>query len=156
MSIARLVHRVQNVGISGLPLLSSGKQFKMIFSDIGLLSKLCGLTPSDRILRDKWSVHFKGFMAEQFVGQELLIKYNKLQYWARTEPGAASEVDYIISKQGNIIPIEVKAGEKGSLKSLHTLFEKHPHIEQAIVFSKSKSGQIDKIKFVPLYKVGLF
>jgi predicted AAA+ superfamily ATPase len=155
LNIARLIHKVQNVAIGGVPLLSSGKQFKMIFSDIGLLSKLCGITPSDRILKDKWTAHFKGFMAEQFVGQELLIKYNKLQYWARTEPGANSEVDYIIVEDGNILPIEVKAGEKGSLKSLHTLFEKHPHIEQAIVLSKSKIGQIEKIKFVPLYKVGL-
>ncbi len=155
LSIARLIHKVQNVGISGLPLLPSGKQFKLIFSDIGLLSKLSGLTPSDRIQKDKWSAQFRGFMAEQYIGQELIFKQNKLYYWARTEPGAASEVDYIITKSGEIIPIEVKSGDKGSLKSLHYLLDNNKQIKESIVFSKSKRGQIDKINFVPMYQVGL-
>ena len=60
-----------------------------------------------------------------------------------------------IDKDGTILAVEVKAGEKGSLKSLHFLLQKYHQIEQAIVFSKSQSGNIEKIKFVPLYKVGV-
>jgi uncharacterized protein len=155
LSIARLIHKVKNVSIDGLPLISSGKQFKMIFSDIGLLAKLSGITPVDKIVQDKWSAHFKGFLAEQFCGQELMAKYHSLQYWARTEPNASSEVDYVISSHSEIIPIEVKAGTKGSLKSLHYLLEKNQHINQAIVLSKSHAGLQDKIKFIPLYRAGL-
>lgn len=155
LSIAKLLHRVHNVSITGLPLISSGKQFKVIFSDIGLLSRLSGISPSDRLLKDKWSAHSKGFLAEQFCGQEILANYYRLHYWSRTEPGASSEVDYVISKNGEILPIEVKAGTKGSLKSLHFLLEKYNNISKALVFSKSHKGQQGKIEFVPLYKVGL-
>lgn len=155
LSIAKLIHLVRNVSIAGLPLTTSGKQFKMIFTDIGLLTKLSGLTPADKIVKEKWSAHFKGFLAEQFVGQELLIKENTLHYWARTEPGANAEVDYIFTKNSDIIAVEVKAGEKGSLKSLHYLLESNPQIKEAIVFSRSHVGIHEKINFVPLYKVGL-
>jgi uncharacterized protein len=155
LSIAKLLHKVKNVSVDGLPLISSSKQFKMIFSDIGLLACLSGITPSDRILQDKWSAHFKGFLTEQFCGQELIANGHILKYWARTEPGASSEVDYVISKNSEIIPIEVKAGAQGSLKSLHYMLEKYDHISSAIVLSKSRSGIQEKINFVPLYRVGL-
>ena len=155
LSIAKLIHKVKNVSIASLPLTTSGKQFKMIFTDIGLLTKLSGLTPADKIVKERWSAHFKGFLAEQFVGQELIIKENALQYWSRTEPGANAEVDYIITKNSEIVAIEVKAGEKGSLKSLHYLLGNHPHIKESIVFSRSHGGENEKIKFVPIYRVGL-
>lgn len=154
LSIAKLLYKVKNVSVAGLPLTTSGKQFKLIFVDIGLLCKLSGLTPSDRIANHKWSAHFKGFLAEQFVGQELLCKDYNPKYWARTEPGASSEVDYVITKDSNIIPIEVKAGTKGSLKSLHYLLHHNPHINQAIVYSNAHTGIDGKIKFEKMWKVG--
>jgi predicted AAA+ superfamily ATPase len=155
LSAARLLYKVENVNIAGLPLIKSGKQFKIIFSDIGLLTKMSGLSPADRIAHHNWTAHFRGILAEQFIGQELLVNREKIHFWTRTEPGANSEVDYIIVKEGKIIPVEVKAGNKGSLKSMHVLFEKYPHIEKGLVFSKAHSGFHDKIQFIPLYKVGM-
>jgi uncharacterized protein len=155
LSIAKLLHKVKNVSVDGLPLISSSKQFKMIFSDIGLLACLSGITPSDRIVPEKWSAHYKGFLAEQFCGQELIANGHIVNYWARTEPGASSEVDYVINKNSEIIPIEIKAGAQGSLKSLHYMLGKYEHITNAIVLSKSRSGIQEKINFVPLYRVGL-
>jgi hypothetical protein len=80
----------------------------------------------------------------------ILLYKNKLQYWARTEPGANSKVDYVIHKNGNIISAEVKAVEKGSLQSLHYLLDYNPHINQAIFYSKGQAREMAKIKFVPL------
>jgi uncharacterized protein len=65
-----------------------------------------------------------GGMAEQLVGQQLrtiMPAYipPSLYYWQRGKKGAEAEVDYIIQHENQIIPLEVKAGKTGTLKSLH-------------------------------------
>jgi Holliday junction resolvase-like predicted endonuclease len=62
-------------------------------------------------------------MAEQFVGQHLrslfmAFEEPRLFYWQRTE-GRQGEIDYIVQQGGQIVPVEVKAGATGSMKSLH-------------------------------------
>ena len=61
-------------------------------------------------------------MAEQFVRQELrtvrhLFEERPLFYWHRQAKSANAEVDYLWSRGGEVVPIEVKAGATGSLKS---------------------------------------
>ena len=46
-----------------------------------------------------------------------------LNYWQRTEMGANAEVDYVIQHKNQIVPVEVKAGSTGTLKSLHQFME---------------------------------
>jgi predicted AAA+ superfamily ATPase len=97
---------------------------------------------------------FKGAMAEQFVGQEILAATGSdLYYWAREAVGSNAETDFLIEKQGKIIPIEVKSGKSGSLKSLHLLLDTFSNVEQSFVFSDARFGQIAdaKISFLPLY-----
>ncbi len=65
----------------------------------------------------------KGGLAEQFVGQHLRCLFRpfedpRLFYWQRTE-GRQGEIDYIMQQGSSIVPIEVKAGAAGSMKSLH-------------------------------------
>ena len=65
-----------------------------------------------------------GAMAEQFVGQHLLhsgpsYEAPALHYWAREARNSNAEVDYVIAVGRRIVPVEVKAGATGSLKSLH-------------------------------------
>lgn len=65
-----------------------------------------------------------GAVAEQFAGQHLLSErelYEKpeLYYWAHEKKNSSAEVDYVTALVRNIIPIEIKAGKTGSLKSLH-------------------------------------
>ena len=72
---------------------------------------------------DRKLVH-QGAVAEQFVGQHLQAmladKPNReLNYWLREGRAANAEVDFVIGLRGNIIPIEVKSGAAGTLKSLH-------------------------------------
>ncbi|MCI5143771.1 MAG: DUF4143 domain-containing protein, partial [Candidatus Electrothrix sp. ATG1] len=66
----------------------------------------------------------QGAVAEQFVGQHLQAlladKPNReLNYWLREGKAANAEVDFVIGVSGNIIPVEVKSGAAGTLKSLH-------------------------------------
>ncbi len=65
----------------------------------------------------------EGSIAEQFIGQHLLHLRNpdeppRLNYWVREQKTSNAEVDYVISRGDVILPIEVKAGKSGSLKSL--------------------------------------
>ena len=93
-------------------------------------------------------------MAEQFVGQELRASvYENLYYWSRDARGSNAEIDYLIEKEGEIIPIEVKSGRSGRLKSLHLLLNKFTNIKTAFVLTEDKYGELpeQKIKFLPLF-----
>ena len=152
---ARLLHSVQNVSVSGLPLTASGKQFKLFFLDVGLLLRKSNLEYQNLYIKRELTAAFQGMLAEQFVAQQLIAQTDQqVFYWARTEPGTSSEIDFVMMQEGKIIPIEVKSGKSGSLKSLHYLLEKYPNIEKAIVFSQVKSGINNKIQFVPIYFAG--
>ena len=152
---ARLINIVPNVSIAGLPLTPSGKQFKTFFLDIGLLIRKRQIDYAGLYTKRQLTSAFEGVLAEQFVAQQILAHTDdSLFYWARTESGASSEVDFVMVQEGKIIPIEVKSGKSGSLKSLHYLLEKYPNIERVIVFSQAKSGVNDKIQFVPIYFAG--
>ena len=155
MRTARLLYSVQNVSVSSLPLTSSGKQFKLFFLDVGLLLRKSGLDYQNLYLKKELSAAFKGMLSEQFVAQQLIAQTEqKTFYWARTESGASSEVDFVILKNNKIIPIEVKSGKSGSLKSLHYLLDNNLNIEKAIVFSEAKRGKNEKIEFIPIYWAG--
>jgi uncharacterized protein len=156
LKTARLIDSVPNVSIAGLPLTPSGKQFKMFFLDIGLLIRKRQIEYASLYTKRQLTSAFEGVLAEQFVAQQILAHTNDhLFYWSRTEPGANSEIDFIVVQEGRIIPVEVKAGGSGSLKSLHYLLEKYPHIEKGVVYSLAKQGVIDKINFLPIYYAGI-
>ena len=66
----------------------------------------------------------EGVIAEQFIGQHLLDMLSKspnreLNYWLREGRSSNAEVDYVVAINGEIVPVEIKAGATGSLKSLH-------------------------------------
>ena len=154
---ARLLQSVQNVSVSNLPIVASGKQFKLFFLDIGLLLRISNLDYRDLYLKKELSVAFQGMLSEQFVVQQLIVQNEKqLYYWARNESGASSEVDLVVLQDSKIIPVEVKAGKSGSLKSLHYLLDHNPNIEKAIVFSLAKKGIANKVNFVPIYWAGIY
>ena len=83
-------------------------------------------------------------MTEQFVGQELsqLCESNelfRLNYWVRNQKGSTAEVDYLL-QQDKALPIEVKSGKTGTLKSLH-LFLKEKNSPLGIRVSEAKYGK---------------
>lgn len=68
----------------------------------------------------------KGGIAEQVVGQllrtvEPFYLEPHLYYWQRFEKGATAEVDFVIQHHNTVVPVEVKAGTRGAMKSLHLL-----------------------------------
>ncbi len=156
LETARLFRKVRSASPAGLPLgaSASDKKFKAIMLDIGLLGSLMGNPRSSEYQKTGLLTIFQGAMAEQFVGQEILAATNNdLFYWNRDAKSSNAETDYLIEKQSKIIPVEVKSGKGGSLKSLHLLLETYKNVEEAFVFSDSNYGKIheQKITFIPLY-----
>lgn len=130
LSQARVCHRVISTSANGLPLGAevNEKFFKTIMLDCGLCSASLGLSLYQLRSLTEISMINSGGMAEQVVGQLLrtiLPPYSPphLYYWRRDEKGAKAEIDYVIAHEDQVIPIEVKAGKSGSLKSLHQFME---------------------------------
>lgn len=120
---ARICHQVFHSNCSGIPLDAdiSSKTYKLIFMDVGLVNHMCGVDWIMIQAMDERNLINEGAVAEQFIGQHLLHtdgKAPRLCYWLRESKSANAEVDYVISRGNWILPIEVKAGKSGSLKSL--------------------------------------
>jgi predicted AAA+ superfamily ATPase len=98
--------------------------------DTGLLNFFCGLQPQLLLLKDLNAVH-GGRVIKHMVGQEILAASfdidHKLQWWTREEKHSMAEVDFVIPVDGKVIPVEVKAGATGSLKSLLLMMDLLPH-----------------------------
>ena len=97
---------------------------------------------------------YKGGLCEQFIGQELAAaggsQSNRLFYWSRSAKSSNAEVDYLLVYDGKTIPIEVKNGPAGRLKSLHRYLHEHPG-STGIVLNSGNIGAVDNIRFMPLY-----
>ncbi len=126
LTMARVISKVIHSHCSGLPLQADlrEKVYKLLFLDIGLMNTICGLDWPAVSQMEEVKLINQGAIAEQFIGQhlqELLSdKANReLTYWLREGRTANAEVDFVIATRSSIIPIEVKSGASGSLKSLH-------------------------------------
>lgn len=99
------------------------KDFKPLFLDTGLMTQSLGLNlPTLEVVKDLTLVN-NGAVAEQFIGQHLLYQYlsyekPELYYWNREKKSSSAEVDYLLAVENVVVPVEVKAGASGSLKSL--------------------------------------
>lgn len=159
LCLARVLVRIPSTNPSGIPLEAgaSPKRFKAIFADIGLMRHLSGMPVDLEYNRSALSNIYRGAMAEQFVGQEMLISQNNaLYYWSREKKSSSAEVDYLATVSGKIYPIEVKSGVSGRLKSLHICLQNYPHCPEGIVFSENPYAELpeQRLKFIPLYFAG--
>lgn len=123
---ARVCHQICATSANGLPLGAeiNEKFSKVIMLDCGLCGASLGLSLHQLASVSEISVINNGAMAEQLVGQLLrtitpAYVPPSLYYWQRSKQGSEAEIDYIIQHENQIIPIEVKAGTTGTLKSLH-------------------------------------
>lgn len=154
---AGLINYVYSTSASGIPLttLMNTKKFKVIFLDVGLMV-YANRIESELVLDDVILVN-RGAIAEQFVGQELLacsLAYEeaKLFFWSRDKKSSMAEVDYITNVSSKIIPIEVKAGSTGALKSLHLLMSENK-LKLGVKVSPQPLGYDGNVLSLPIYMV---
>lgn len=157
---AGIVHPIVHTAAQGLPLGAETNlsTFKLKMLDLALAQVILGLELKEWILDPLSAYVNKGEIAENFVGQELLAysssrQKQTLYYWHRESRSSQAEIDYVISIQGNIIPIEVKSGKGSSLKSLQIFFDKHPKSPYGIRYSTHNYSVYEKLHSYPLYAV---
>ncbi|MCK4765766.1 MAG: ATP-binding protein [Candidatus Aminicenantes bacterium] len=160
---------------SGIPLRvgKNDKIFKLYFLDIGLMNRVCGIQNIPLQKLESREFVNQGKMAEQFVGQHLLYSGRRnetprLFYWLREGRSTNAEVDFVIQVDSEIVPVEIKAGKSGSLKSLHRfIFEKksgravrfdlNPPSVMRVSHKIGSGGKVHEIGFsllsLPIYMV---
>jgi len=131
---AMIVSRVFASSSKQLPLMSNLKKSpKLLHLDVGLVNYQLGMRNEIAMIQDINAV-YHGQIGEQIAGQTLLAmntrRNENLHYWRREQKGATSEVDYLITINNRLMPIEVKSGKTGTLRSLLNFMDE----------SKSKSA----------------
>ena len=154
---ARILTRILHSDANGLPIgaESHDRRFKIIILDVGLLVKACGLRASELLDINDIILINSGAVCEQFIGQHLLYSQcyyetPELYYWSRQQKASNSEIDYLINYGTKIIPVEVKAGKSGTLKSLHYFIEAKKY-DFALRFNSDKPSIIET-KTVTIHK----
>ncbi|MBN1983329.1 MAG: ATP-binding protein [Chitinivibrionales bacterium] len=147
---AKVCHIVHYSAANGLPLGGEAKESfrKIIFNDVGILHALFRTPAADSF--PEWehiAPQIRAQIAEQITGQQLRL-YGPLSgdgpqlfYWQR-EGGRPGEIDYLVQLNSTIVPIELKSGAAGSMKSLHQfMFDKK--LDLALRFDRNPPSQCD-------------
>lgn len=175
LSLARVIAQVHHSDCSGLPL-GAGVDphtYKCLFLDVGLMQSMLGLNFAMIAKQDTDRLVNEGGLAEQFIGQHLYYRVAharspELYHWLREGKTGNAEVDYVSAQRGSIVPIEVKAGSSGRLKSLFEFvrdkkppcavrFDLNAPSLQRVSHDTLQNGKKTKVSFpllsLPLYMV---
>lgn len=148
-----LIYRVHKVNEPHVPL-SAYKElsfFKLFFVDIGLLGAMSELDLHSVIEGNRLFVEFKGALTEQYVLQQIMSDTGYTPYYYGTE-SATFEQDFLIQKEMDAVPIEVKAETNIRSQSLKAFYDKfHPGL--SIRLSLLNYKEQDWMVNIPLYAV---
>lgn len=121
--------------------------FKIYVSDLGLLCAKKDLAANDILYMVEELNDFKGGMTENYVNVQLSINGYNTYYW-ESERGA--EIDFVIQRDGQLIPIEVKSADNTRAKSLKVYMDTYKPVYAIKLSTKNFAFEDDK-KTVPLY-----
>lgn len=146
-----LIKKVYNVSKPAMPLkaYTEFSAFKLYLLDVGLLAAMSELDAKSILGGNAIFVEFKGALTEQFVLQQLIANTEYSSYYY-SETKSEGEIDFLIQKEGEIVPIEVKAEENLKAKSLRVYCDKFKP-KMAIRTSMSNYREQEWMVNVPLY-----
>ena len=168
LTLAGLIKPVVHTDGNGLPLGAEANDSytKYLFLDLGLMQTMLGTPAADILLASEVDFVNKGAASEMFAGLELMKNHDcfskaDMYYWQNMARGTNAEIDYLIGKEGKVLPIEVKANTKGSMQSLW-LFMRKKKLHHAIRTSLENFGEFDHmdkedkdtmrhVNIIPLY-----
>jgi predicted AAA+ superfamily ATPase len=160
LSDARCLHQIFHSSGHGIPLEAqlNPKKFKILFIDVGLMQRSLGLDTKLMFEKDIMIVN-RGSVAEQYIGQQILttsdfFEEKHLHYWSRESRSSQAEVDFLAVLEDKVLPVEVKAGKTGSLRSMHLFLNEHPESPFGIRFSPHEFSWHDNVLSIPLYMAG--
>lgn len=150
---ARLVHKVYRSTAPGLPMAAYDdlSAFKIYLVDVGLLRRLAQLSPTAFAEGNRLFTEFKGALTENFVLQTLVAQFEVApRYWSQTNP--PYEVDFMVQRENDIIPIEVKSETNTTSRSLRKFKELFPDkVELRVRFSLNNLKLDDDLLNIPLF-----
>ena len=157
--MAGLVYPVTHTAANGIPLGAeiNPKFQRMFLFDTGLFQRTLGLEMTEIFVTNDFKTVNRGAIAEIFVGLELIkgsSYYNpiSLYYWQREKHKSCAQVDFLVQKGEQIIPIEVKAGTQGAMQSLR-LFMKEKGIKKGVRTSLENFAHYEDIDIYPVYAI---
>lgn len=157
---AGVVHKVTQSTGHALPLKAGSKpqHFKPLYLDIGLAQRVMSTDVRPWLVDPDSSIGNISAIIEAFVGQEMLAYDNpkskvELFYWHREARSSNAEIDYLLALDGKILPLEVKAGCTGSLRSLGRFLEEKPDTPHGVRFWSGGLATEPTLHSYPLYAI---
>lgn len=150
---ARLVHKIYRSSAPRLPISAYDdlSAFKIYLVDVGLLRRLAQLAPTAFGEGDRLFTEFKGALTENHVLQSLLTQFEVVpRYWTKNNP--PYEVDFLIQRENDIFPVEVKSEANMTSKSLKKFKELFPdQVKLRVRFSMENLKLDDDMLNIPLF-----
>ncbi len=145
-----LVHACYNIREPYIPLMANAKeeQFKLYINDTGLLCALYGFETKRAILNNTIRGNAKGGIYENIIAESLVKRGYTLYYY---KPDDMHELEFLIEKNGEVIPIEVKAGNTATVSLNHFIRRYEP--SEAYKLVNGNIGIVDTKKTMPYYMV---
>ena len=129
----------------------SDNKFKLVFSDMGILSNNFSFEFVSKIIKDSNDKYSDlGYIVENYVAIQLAAKYGQLYYWRYHSGNTHAELEFLFSEHGKISAVEVKSGKGLKHKSLSHWIKTNKSTNKRIILSVNnfKYGYID---YLPLY-----
>ena len=161
LEMAGLIYPVTHTSANGFPLQAeqNRKIRKYLIFDTGIYQRFLKLNLNGSFNAESIEQINKGAFAELLAGLEIMkaspVNFpHSLHYWQREKEGSNAEVDYIVQKGQNIVPVEVKANTKGSMQSMYQFLSEKGY-PYGIRCSMENFGMYGNIKVYPLYAASL-
>lgn len=152
---AGLVYKVNKCTKPQLPLkfYEDFTAFKLYLCDCGLMGAMADTAAKDVLIGDSVFTEYKGAFTEQYVLQQILSSgISDIYYYSADD--SRMEMDFLMQREGALLPVEVKGGTSIKSTSLHNYLMEHPGI-QAIRYSMLPYKKQDLLTNIPLYAVGI-
>jgi predicted AAA+ superfamily ATPase len=150
---ANLTYKIYRSTAPGLPISAYDdlSAFKLYMADVGLLRRLSLLAPSAFGEGNRLFVEFKGALSENYVLQALQNQFEATpRYWTMDNP--RYEVDFLIQRENDILPVEVKSESNVESRSLKKYKEKYgDKVKLRIRFSLNNLRLDDDLLNIPLF-----
>lgn len=150
---AQLVYKIYRSTAPSLPIAAYDdvSAFKIYLADVGLLRRLAKLAPTAFSEGNRLFTEFKGALTENYVLQALLTQFEVTpRYWSQTNP--PYEVDFLIQRENDIFPVEVKSEANINSRSLKKFKELFPNqTKLRIRFSLNNLKLDDDMLNIPLF-----
>ena len=160
--LLRLVYPLTSTGFPLIPDLKRKSRLHLV--DTGLVNFSAGLM-GELVFEQNINDVYRGKIAEHIVGQEILATsfsaMHSIHFWVRDKKESDAEVDYIYPFNGMLIPVEVKSGHAGKLRSLHQFMDAAPHRlavrawqgKQSVEKARTLAGKEFTLLNLPFYLV---